>query len=380
MTTPYSGCNVVLSWWMKLDLFAGLDKSHSLWVSHLCCGCTSRYLLIFSVWRYVVDMPFSREEDICHGFAFHAIKDGLPNSLCIISINKWRYRLCISNSVRVFGQKAHAARDCVALCSWCLSAKHLFPKEALTNTHNGIHLMISYMYVDSRQMAHINTFTMRKATRRFNYSHHAMPSAQIQWQSFLKAVTSSDSVPMFKVCGVHFRMFSFKSVEVFKAQGYRFSITVGPNAARYGSMQWSECKWYWNLKDTLLSEKLILMPINSLNCNQSFAVMICVILICGNFVMQLMNHLYLIAAREGCVLLKRHRRGTLPGLTAQIFISHVVIFSHLVFVQMSRISFLCLKWENQCAGGCGREVVDGCKDENAGPECTVVTGQTWCVE
>ena len=46
----------------------------------------------------------------------------------------------------------------------------------------------------------------------------------------------------------------------------------------------------------------------------------------------------LIAAREGCVLFKGHRRGTLPGLTApiQIFISHVVIFSHLAFVQMSR--------------------------------------------
>ena len=56
--------------------------------------------------------------------------------------------------------------------------------------------------------------------------------------------------------------------------------------------------------------------INSLNCNQSFAVTICVMLICGNFVMQLMNHLYLIAAREECVLLNGHRRGTLPGLTA----------------------------------------------------------------
>ena len=56
--------------------------------------------------------------------------------------------------------------------------------------------------------------------------------------------------------------------------------------------------------------------------------------------MQLMNHLQLIAAREGCVLLKGHRRGTLPGLIAQIFISHVMIFSHLAFVQMSRISFL----------------------------------------
>ena len=32
--------------------------------------------------------------------------------------------------------------------------------------------------------------------------------------------------------------------------------------------------------------------------------------------MQLMNNLYLIAAREGCVTLKGHRRGTLPGLTA----------------------------------------------------------------
>ena len=74
-------------------------------------------------------------------------------------------------------------------------------------------------------------------------------------------------------------------------------------------------------------------------------------------------HLYLIAAREGCVLLKGHRRGTLPGLTApiQIFISHAVIFSHLTFVQMSRISFLCLKWENQRAGGYGSEVIDRCK-------------------
>ena len=65
------------------------------------------------------------------------------------------------------------------------------------------------------------------------------------------------------------------------------------------------------------------MPINSLNCNQSFAVMICVILICGNFVMQLMNHLYLIAAMEECVLLKGRRRWALPGLTAPNFISLV---------------------------------------------------------
>ena len=108
MTTPNSGCNVTLSWWMKLDLFAGLEKNLSLYVSHLCCGCTSRCLLIFPVWRYVVDLPFSREEDICHGFAVHAMKDGLPNSLCIISINKWRHCLCISNSVRIFGQKAHS--------------------------------------------------------------------------------------------------------------------------------------------------------------------------------------------------------------------------------------------------------------------------------
>ena len=84
----------------------------------------------------------------------------------------------------------------------------------------------------------------------------------------------------------------------------------------YESMQWSQCKWYWNLPVTLLSRKLISMPINSLNCNRSFAVMICVILICGNFVEQLKDYFYLIAAREGCVLLKGHRRGTLPGLTA----------------------------------------------------------------
>ena len=62
--------------------------------------------------------------------------------------------------------------------------------------------------------------------------------------------------------------------------------------------------------------KVNINAINSLNCNQSFAVMICVILICWNFVMQLMNHLYLIAVWEECVLLNGHRRGTLPGLTA----------------------------------------------------------------
>ena len=47
---------------------------------------------------------------------------------------------------------------------------------------------------------------------------------------------------------------------------------------------------------------------------------------------------------------------------------------------MSTISYLCLNWENQGAGGCGNVVIDGCKDDNAGPECTVVIGQTWCVE
>ena len=109
--------------------------------------------------------------------------------------------------------------------------------------------------------------------------------------------------------------------------------------------------------------KININAINSLNCKQSFAVMICVVLICGNFVMQLMNHLYLIAAREECVLLVN-------------FISHVLFLSHLAFVQMSMISFLCLNWENQGAGGCGNVVIDGCKDDNAGPECTIVTGQT----
>ena len=78
----------------------------------------------------------------------------------------------------------------------------------------------------------INTFTMRKATRRFNYSHHAMPSAQIQWQSSPKAVTSPDSVPMFTVCDVHFRVSSFKIVELFKVQGYKFSITVGAKCCK----------------------------------------------------------------------------------------------------------------------------------------------------
>ena len=39
-----------------------------------------------------------------------------------------------------------------------------------------------------------------------------------------------------------------------------------------------------------------------------------------------------------------------------------------------------VKWENQGAGGCGSEVNDGCKYENAGPECTVMTGQTSRVE
>ena len=69
-------------------------------------------------------------------------------------------------------------------------------------------------------------------------------------------------------------------------------------------------------KSLCFSRKSISMPISSLNCNWSSAVMKCVILICGNFVMQLTNHLYLIVAREGCILLRCHQRGTLPEWTA----------------------------------------------------------------
>ena len=79
--------------------------------------------------------------------------------------------------------------------------------------------------------------------------------------------------------------------------------------------------------------------------------------------MQLMNHLYLIAAREECVLLNGHRRGTLPGLTAPNLHQSLCVSQSSCFMQMSTISFLCLNWENQGAGGCGNEVIDGCKDD-----------------
>ena len=66
-------------------------------------------------WSYVAHSPFSRDEDICHGLAFHAITDGLPNSLCIISINKWRYRLGISNSVQGIWTERHMLQGFVLL-------------------------------------------------------------------------------------------------------------------------------------------------------------------------------------------------------------------------------------------------------------------------
>ena len=118
---------------------------------------------------------------------------------------------------RVFDRKAHAARDCVGVYNWWLSANHLCPKYFLTDMQNGVDL-ISYSPLSVLAFAHctsdvcweqengslklINTFTMIKAISRFNYSHHAMPSAQIQWQSSSQAVTSPVSLPMFKVCGV----------------------------------------------------------------------------------------------------------------------------------------------------------------------------------
>ena len=69
--------------------------------------------------------------------------------------------------------------------------------------HNGVDLMISYSTLSVLAFAHCTrdvyweqengslklsiTFSMRKATSRFNHSHHTMPSAQIQWQSSPKA-------------------------------------------------------------------------------------------------------------------------------------------------------------------------------------------------
>ena len=53
--------------------------------------------------------------DICHGFAFHAVRDGLPNSLSIISIKKWRYRLGISNSVQGIWTEKHMLQGIVLL-------------------------------------------------------------------------------------------------------------------------------------------------------------------------------------------------------------------------------------------------------------------------
>ena len=43
------------------------------------------------------------------------MKDGLPNSLCIISINKLRYCLCISNSVQGISTKKHMLQGIVFL-------------------------------------------------------------------------------------------------------------------------------------------------------------------------------------------------------------------------------------------------------------------------
>ena len=168
----------------------------------------------------IIFLPFSREEDICHVFASHAMKDVLPNSVCIIGINKWRYRLGISNIVQGIWTERYMLQGIVLVYvvddfqqtifvpskSWqtCKMVLiwwfHIHPCQFL-------HLhIVPVMYVESRKMARwsssTNTFTMIKAISRFNHSHHAMPSAQIQWQSSSRAGTSV-SVPMFKVCGVH---------------------------------------------------------------------------------------------------------------------------------------------------------------------------------
>ena len=54
-------------------------------------------------------------EDFCHDLASHDMEDGLPNSLCIISINKWRYRLGISNSVQGIWTEKHMLHGIVLL-------------------------------------------------------------------------------------------------------------------------------------------------------------------------------------------------------------------------------------------------------------------------
>ena len=58
---------------------------------------------------------FLQKKYICPGFAFHVIKDGLPSNLCIISINKLRYRLCISNSVQGIWTEKHMLQGIMLL-------------------------------------------------------------------------------------------------------------------------------------------------------------------------------------------------------------------------------------------------------------------------
>ena len=88
-----------------------------------------------------------------------------------------------------------------------------------------------------------------------------------------KKVTSPDSVPMFEVCGVQFRMCFFKTVHLFKVQGYRFGVKVVTSCCKYGSMQRSECNWSWKSPSRSAFKKVNIMRISSLNCNQSFAVL-----------------------------------------------------------------------------------------------------------
>ena len=161
-----------------------------------------------------------------------------------------------------------------------------------------LHLhIVPVMYIESRKMARWSSSTPLQWERPpadliiliIPCPMHKFSDSHPQRQSLLLSVCPCSRYVVY--------MFSFKIVELFKVQGYRFSITIAAKCCKV-SKHAVERVWYWNLQVTLLSRKFISMPINSLNCNRSFAVMICAILICGNFVMQLINHLYLIAAKD----------------------------------------------------------------------------------
>ena len=136
MTTPNSRCDVALSWWMKLDLLAGLAKNLSLSVSHLCCGCTSRCV---NVYWYSLSDAMLRTRPFLEKLSVTALPSMLWRmaslSACVLSaLTHEDTVLALALLCRVFAQKSTC---CKGLCYSMLLVT--FIKPSLSQVSFGRH-------------------------------------------------------------------------------------------------------------------------------------------------------------------------------------------------------------------------------------------------